>query len=122
MAVLPDFLIKRIYKKGSLRFNSGAIEFDLKNVLGPGAICGFEYVQINGHKFSKEVTYFITQNIKQLANCVSEINPIHFRLGQECTFRLEEGINCIKEGLNKIEIELSNPEAGKLKVIFEDNL
>ena len=54
MAVLPDFLIKRIYKKGSLRFDAGAIEFDLKNVLGPGAICGFEYVQINGHKFSKE--------------------------------------------------------------------
>ena len=112
MAVLPDFLIKRIYKKGSLRFDAGAIEFDLKNVLGPGAICGFDYVQINGHKFSKEVTYFITQNVKQLANCVSELNPIHFRLGQEC----------IKEGLNQIEIELSNPEAGKLKVLFEDNL
>ena len=96
MAIVPDFLIKRIYKKGSLRLADGAIEFDLKNVLGPGAISGFEYVQINGHKFKKEITYFVTQGAKKLAETVSEINPIHFRLGQEGTFRLEEEVECIK--------------------------
>ncbi len=122
MAIVPDFLIKRIYKKGSLRLADGAIEFDLKNVLGPGAISGFEYVQINGHKFKKEITYFVTQGAKKLAETVSEINPIHFRLGQEGTFRLEEEVECIKKGLNQIIIELSNPEAGRMKIQFEDNL
>ncbi|MBR2386862.1 hypothetical protein IKA92_06170, partial [bacterium] len=86
------------------------------------AISGFEYVQINGHKFKKEITYFVTQGAKKLAETVSEINPIHFRLGQEGTFRLEEEVECIKKGLNQIIIELSNPEAGRMKIQFEDNL
>ena len=30
MAVVPDFLIKRVYKKGSLRSCDEGIEFDLK--------------------------------------------------------------------------------------------
>lgn len=122
MAVVPDFLIKRVYKKGSLRACEDGIEFDLKNVLGPGVICGLEYVQINDYIFTKEVISFLTQGVELFANTVNEVNPIRFRLGQEGTMRLMEQVECLKNGLNKIIIELVNPEAGKMKITLEDNL
>ena len=122
MAVVPDFLIKRVYKKGSLRSCDEEIEFDLKNVLGPGVICGLEYVQINDYKFTKDAIRFITQGVELFANSVSEVNPIRFRLGQEGTMRLMEQVECLKNGVNKIIIEFLNPEAGRMKITLEDNL
>ena len=47
MAVVPDFLIKRIYQKGSLKRTENGASVVLKNVLGPGYISGFNYVKIN---------------------------------------------------------------------------
>ena len=35
---------------------------------------------------------------------------------------IETAVECIKKGLNQIIIELSNPEAGRMKIQFEDNL
>ncbi len=122
MAVLPDFLIKRVYKKGSLRKTDKGIEFDLKNVLGPGVISGLESIQINDYIFKKDVISFVTGGIELLATKVDELNPINFRLNQEGTMKLLDGANCLKEGLNKIILEIMNPEAGKLKITLTDNL
>lgn len=122
MAVPPDFLIKRVYKKGSLRKTEKGIEFDLKNVLGPGVISGLESIQVNDYIFNKDAISFVTGGIELLATKVNELNPIQFRLNQEGTMKLSEQVNCLKEGLNKIILEIMNPEAGKLKITLTDNL
>lgn len=122
MAVLPDFLIKRVYKKGSLRESENVVEFDLKNVLGPGVISGLECIQINDYIFPKETISFVTQGIELLATKVDEVNPIHFRLNQEGTMKLSKTVRCLKEGLNKIILEIMNPEAGKLKIVLTDTI
>ncbi len=122
MAVVPDFLLKRIYKKGSLKQTDTGVEFQLKNVLGPGTISGLEFIQINDYKFTKEFISFITQGKNNSAKEISEANPVYFRLGQEGIIKLSEQINCLKDGINKIIISLSNPEAGNVTVTFEDNL
>lgn len=122
MSVLPDFLIKRVYKKGSLRKTESGVEFDLKNVLGPGVISGLECVQINDYIFPKEAISFVTGGVELLATKVDSLNPIHFRLNQEGTMKLLNQVNCLKEGLNKIILEIVNPEAGKLKITLTDNL
>ena len=122
MAIVPDFLMKRIYKKGSLKQTDNGVEFQLKNVLGPGCISGLDFIQINDFKFTKDVISFITQGKNNLASGISEDNPVYFRLGQEGTLQLSEKVNCLKDGINKIIISLSNPEAGNVTVVFEDNL
>ena len=59
MAVVPEFLIKRIYKKGSLKKLDDGASIVLKNVLGPGFISGFNYVKINDVIFEpKDVLLF----------------------------------------------------------------
>ena len=117
--MVPEFLIKKIYKKGSLTKLDNGASLILKNVLGPGFISGFNYVKINDVLFEAKDVKFITNGQELLGTEVSEANPIAFRLGQEGTLVIT-GKNCIIEGSNKIVIEAMNPEAGKVQLSVED--
>lgn len=120
MSIIPEFLIKRVYKKGSLQQTEEGVCFELKNVLGPGFISGFNFVKINDATFGADKVKFITQGTEISAETVSEETPIGFRLGQEGTLLLQ-GAKCLKDGINQIIIELMNPEAGKVKLSLTDN-
>src|SRR5574344_418005 len=120
MSIIPEFLIRRVYKKGSLKETENGVRFDLKNVLGPGFISGFHFVKINDISFESKAVKFLTQGKEIPADEVSDKNPIGFRLGQEGTLILE-GAKCLKEGLNQIIIELTNREAGVVKLSLSDN-
>ena len=119
MAIVPEFLIKRIYQKGSLKkIENGAI-LNLKNILGPGVISGFNYVKINEVTFVPEQVTFTTNGAEYKGTEVSEVNPVVFRLGQTGTLTMT-GQDCVKEGTNTIVIEALNPEAGIVKLSAED--
>lgn len=120
MSIIPEFLIKRIYKKGSLKQTEEGVCFDLKNVLGPGFISGFSFIKINDATFESEMVKLVTQGVEISAEAVTEECPVSFRLGQEGTLILK-GAQCLKEGINQIIIELMNPEAGKVKISLSDN-
>ncbi len=120
MSIIPEFLMKRVYKKGSLKETEDGVCFELKNVLGPGFISGFSFIKINDATFEPDKVKFVTQGVEILTETVSEENPIGFRLGQEGTLILK-GAKCLKEGLNQIIIELMNPEAGKVKLSLTDH-
>ena len=121
MVVVPEFLIKRIYQKGSLKELENGASLVLKNVLGPGFISGFNYVQINDVVYQPENVKFITNGQELTALDVSEVNPVAFRLGQSGIL-VVSGKQCIKNGINKIVIEAMNPEAGIVKLSVEDNI
>jgi hypothetical protein len=121
MVVVPEFLIKRIYQKGSLKKTDDGASVVLKNVLGPGFISGFNYVEINGVKYEPKDVKFITNGQELLGTEVSEANPIAFRLGQSGTLVMS-GQDCVTDGLNKIVIEAMNPEAGKVVLTLEDTI
>ena len=119
MAVVPEFLIKRIYQKGSLKKLADGASVNLKNVLGPGFISGFNFVKINDVVFEPKDVKFITNGQEYNGTEVSEVNPIAFRLGQVGTL-IMSGKDCLVDGVNKIFIEALNPEAGKVHLVAED--
>ena len=121
MVVVPEFLIKRIYQKGSLKKLDDGARVVLKNVLGPGFISGFNYVEINGVRYEPQEVKFITNGQELLGTEVSEANPVAFRLGQSGELVMN-GKASVVEGLNKIVIEAMNPEAGKVVLSVEDNI
>ena len=121
MVVVPEFLIKRIYQKGSLKKLDDGASVTLKNVLGPGFISGFNYVEINGVKYEPKDVKFITNGQELLGTEVSEANPVAFRLGQSGELVMT-GQACIVDGTNKIVIEAMNPEAGKVQLKVEDSV
>ena len=119
MVVVPEFLIKRIYQKGSLKRTEDGASVTLKNVLGPGFISGFNYVKINDAVYEAKDVKFIT-NGQELAGVeVSEANPIAFRLGQVGVLVMS-GKQSVKDGANTIIIEAMNPEAGIVQLKIED--
>ena len=119
MVVVPEFLIKRIYQKGSLKKTDDGASVVLKNVLGPGFISGFNYVKINDVIYEPQDVKFITNGQELLGTEVSEANPIAFRLGQSGTLVMS-GKPSVLNGTNKIVIEAMNPEAGKVLLTIED--
>ena len=121
MVVVPEFLIKRIYQKGSLKKTDDGASVVVKNVLGPGFISGFNYVKINDVVYEPQEVKFVTNGQELLGTEVSEANPIAFRLGQSGTL-IMSGKDSVLEGANKIVIEAMNPEAGKVVLSVEDTL
>ena len=119
MAVVPEFLIKRIYQKGSLKKLEDGVSLVLKNILGPGLISGFNFVKINDVLFEPKDVKFITNGVEYSGTDISEANPVVFRLGQIGTL-IMKGKDCIVDGLNKITIEAMNPEAGKVQLSVDD--
>jgi hypothetical protein len=121
MVVVPEFLIKRIYQKGSLKKTDDGASVVLKNVLGPGFISGFNYVKINDVTYEPQEVKFVTNGQELLGTEVSEANQIAFRLGQSGTL-IMNGKDSVVDGANKIVIEAMNPEAGKVVLSVEDTL
>ncbi len=119
MVIVPEFLIRRIYQKGSLKRLENGASVVLKNVLGPGLISGFNFVKINDTVFEAKDVKFITNGKEVAGTDVSEENPVIFRLGQTGTLVMN-GQDCIIDGTNKIIIEAMNPEAGKVQLSAED--
>lgn len=120
MSIIPEFLIKRVYQKGSLKETDEGVCFNLKNVLGPGFISGFGFVKINDAVFESDKVKFITQGKEIPAEAINEENPVSFRLGQEGTL-IMKGAKCLRDGINQIIIELMNPEAGKVQFSLSDS-
>ncbi len=121
MAIVPEFLIKRIYQKGSLKKLENGASIGLKNILGPGLISGFNYVKINDVTFTQENVTFTTNGKEYAGTEVSEDNPVVFRLGQSGVLTMN-GQDCVVEGKNTIVIEALNPEAGIVRLNAEDNV
>ena len=109
MVVVPEFLIKRIYQKGSLKKLDNGASVVLKNVLGPGFISGFNYVEINGVRYEPQDVKFITNGQELLGTEVSEANPIAFRLGQSGELVMN-GKPSVVEGSNKIVREYKDED------------
>ncbi len=89
-------------------------------MLGPGVISGIGFVEINGEKHSPEGLKLITSGLETMASQITPENPLIFRLNQEGTLILQ-GVRELKEGINKIILELISKDAGKVQVSLNEN-
>lgn len=140
MAVIPNFLLKKIYKKGSLRHIEEGIAFDLKNILAPGLITGINFVKINDDIYNSSVIRIIKSSAETLceagakslkdglaelnsfpADGISLENPLLIKLNEEITCVMQSGLN-LQQGLNNIIVELISHDAGKLQVNLSDTI
>jgi len=119
MNILPSFILKRIYQKGSLKKTSEGVTFKLKNILGPGIITGVNFVKINDKIYNSSVIKIIKSNASTLAEQVSTDDPLIFKFNEEITCVIQ---NCIElqKGLNKIMVELISKDVGKVNVTLSD--
>ena len=121
MTLIPSFLVKKIYKKGSLRITCEGVAFDLKNIIGHATITGLHSIEINEKTYKSEVIKIITLGKSILAETITPDNPFSFKLHQEGTLLLE-GAKELRDGLNKIIVSLISPDVGTVKVTLTENI
>jgi len=119
--ILPEFILKRVYKKGSLRETTEGIAFDLKNIIGPGIVTGINYIRINDDTYNSSMIKIIRAGVATVAENISTDNPMIFRLNDEITCVIQSCLE-LKEGLNNIIVELISKDVGKVCVTLSDNL
>jgi hydroxymethylglutaryl-CoA reductase (NADPH) len=121
MNILPSFILKKIYQKGSLKATGEGVSFKLKNILGPGIITGINYIQINDRIYNSSMIKIIKSGASTLAEQVSCDDPLIFKLNEDITCVIK---NCLElqEGLNKIIVELISKDVGKVNVTLSEVL
>lgn len=121
MSFVPNVLLRRLYKKGSLRRLEDGIAFDLKNILGPGIITKINFIEINDNSFDSEKIIIRSNEKDHKAHLISVESPLFITFQQQGTL-IMKGDNCLVNGKNKITLELVTREAGKICVSLIDNI
>lgn len=121
MTFIPNVLLRRAYKKGSLRIVEEGLAFDLINVLGPGILTGLNFIQINDTKFEPEKICILTNGKEIRADKVTVEKPLFFTFKHQATLVMK-GENSLREGKNDIVVEVVSREAGVIKVKLSDNI
>ena len=111
---VPDFLLRKLYRKGSLReVGSDHFAFELRNVLGTATIVKPPVMVVNGIGHRPEDV-----DIGRFAlEKVSEESPWVFAKGDEVTVRLKGHL--LKAG-NRIHVLARTKEFGDIEILVED--
>lgn len=112
--LVPDFLLRRLYKKGSLReTGDGRFAFTLQNPLRVATILAPPEIVVNGvhHK-----PHNVAVGDGTLAT-ISASNPYVFRKGDETELRFH---GHLLRGGNVIHMTVSTKEFGDVEVYVED--
>jgi hypothetical protein len=112
LAKIPEFLLKALYVKGSLRNAADGFEFQMKNDLGPARIIGARSLQLDRRPVPLDSCSFEHgDNVANFAD-VDEDNSVLLRKGEVVTIQVRGqqlrpgwrtlGINVIVKDLGNI--------------------
>lgn len=120
MTVIPNFILKRMYKSNSLRRTPEGVGFDIINNLGPGQISKVNHITLNGHQYGPEHIFLVVQNEPIPAVSITEESPATFFMNQVITCVIHHEV--ISEGPYEITLDLVSREAGKVSITVKDTL
>jgi len=110
---LPEFLLRKLYRKGSLRETApGAFAFTLHNPLGDATLVEPPRIVVNGILFPPERV-----EAGVALESISPLAPFPFRRGDRLTLRFQ---GHLLRGGNRIHIKAMTKEWGELSIYAED--
>lgn len=120
MTVIPNFILKRMYRSGSLRRLPQGIGFDIINNLGPGQISKLNGITMNGNLYGpSNILLLINDEVVEGAS-ITEENPATFFLNQVITCVIRDAE--LPDGKYDLILDLVSREAGKVTLAVKDNL
>ncbi|MHB8632377.1 MAG: hypothetical protein ACYDBQ_00220 [Thermoplasmatota archaeon] len=112
---IPDFILRKLYKRGSLReTGDGRFAFTLRNTLATATIVSPPVILVNGIHYPPER---IDSNAVNFAAITVEA-PFAFRKGSQATLRFP---GRLLRGGNRIHIAVQTKEWGELEIYVEDH-
>ena len=119
--MIPAFLLKKLYVKGSFKNTSTGFQLALRNTLASGTLIGVGVIQIDGHEIPHDkILIAVDAGTPTRASDVSFDAPRAFPLNATVTFRVED--QPLAPGAHRVNIAVHTKEAGELRIDAEDTL
>jgi len=121
MGSIPDFLLQKLYVKGSLRNTASGFELTIQNTLAPGTIVSFPPLQVDGVEYSLENTSAVLPDgSKASALDVSAESPMRFGISDKVKIQVQG--QPLTAGPHKLVISAKTREAGLLRIAATDTI
>ncbi len=118
--LVPSFILKRLYVKGSLRNNTDGFEFNLKNTLGSGYAREMLPLSLDGQEVPLERSFFLLDGKQVPFTAVSNGTPFTLALNKTSTL-LVKG-TALAPGLHKLGIGFVVQGLGNMSFDIADTL
>jgi len=118
--IVPQFLLKRLYVKGSLRNTDDGFEFQLKNTLGSGYGTEILPLVLDGEDLPQESSYFTPDSEEIPFTAVSKSKPFTLAMNKAATISVKG--TKLAEGPHKIGFGFVAQGLGKLRFEVTDNV
>ena len=118
---IPNFLLKKLYVKGSFKNTANGFQISLNNVLAPGTILGVSPLQIDGRNVPLDQIEIIVGNDPPIrANEISTKSPRTFPINARATFTVKD--QPLTPGPHRLTVQFNTKEVGELKIDAEDTI
>jgi hypothetical protein len=118
MLLVPSFLLRKLYVKGSLQSTPDGLSFRLRNSLGSGYAEAMSPLTLDGRELPMEDTYFSVDSEPRSFDTVSKDNPFGLLLNQDTVITVEN-ISLSPEP-HTVGMGFKVPGLGMLKFDFID--
>ncbi len=119
--IVPTFLLKKLYVKGSFKNTPTGFQFALKNTLAAGTLIGLSQLQIDGRAIPlDQLSLTVGENAPVRASDIALTAPHTFPLNATITFSIED--QPLAPGMHRVSVSVNTKEAGELKIDAEDSI
>ena len=119
--VIPSFLLKKLYVKGSFKNNPTGFELALQNTLAPGTLIGISPLKIDGRDIPHDKILITAGSAASVrASDISLASPRLFPLNIVIKFQVED--QPLAPGPHRLTVLVNTKEAGELKIDAEDTI
>jgi hypothetical protein len=121
MPAIPEFLLRRVYVKGSLRRVQGGLALDLNNNLASATIIGLSDQAVGVERFAPESVTVRRGSEVMRGQDVSVSHPFFFQQGDTLTLELH-GQGPVGTGPIDISLGFITEEVGNLNFTVSDTI
>ena len=118
MPVIPAFMLKKLYVKGSLKNTDTGFQLRLKNTLAPGTIIGVSPLTVDGTIYPPEKITVSSQSKSTTAIDVKPDAPFTFGVGNVVTLEVEG--DPLEGPEHTLAIAVNTQEVGELDIEVTD--
>jgi hypothetical protein len=120
VAKIPEFLLKALYVRGSLRKNDEGFELQLKNDVGPGRIVGALPLEVDRKRVPMADCSFVLGREETAFEAVTAENSVLMRKGEAVTVKVR-GMT-LRPGRHMLDIGAVVKDVGKIRFKIGDTV
>lgn len=119
--MIPTFLLKKLYVKGSFKNTPTGFQLALQNTLANGTLIGVGTIHIDGREILPDKIFItVGDQAPVRASDIALATPRVFPLNTTVTFRVED--QPLAPGAHHVTFAVNTKEAGELKIDAEDSI